>query len=430
MAKKIYDIRPPKVDEATQETVVPLNIKEKKKKTVKSEPTIKTNKKVSSTKKKSFLQWSLIGGGVIILVLALYFYRTLPKADVQIWPKVSTITLSEKITADTSKSILDITGKIIPAKYVEQEQSITQEFLATGTASDDGKSQGTITVHSKINSPFTLIKGTHFLSDSGKYFVTLKKIIIPAAQKNVPGSVDVGIQAEESGADYNIGPSKFSVPKLYGTSYYYSIYADSSSAMTGGHTGSVKKVTSDDLQKAKDAVAKSVLAQAQDSLKGKLSPDDVLLDGAMITSVVDVSSNVKSDTITDKFNEQGKVKISALVFKKKDLETLLKNDMVSELKNDTSFIEKSLHSSYTVDSVDIKGGKVMLTAQSSIDTYESINSDDLVDLFHMKSSDQIQQIVEQMYNDKISRVKVTFWPFWVKSAPNNRNRINIEVNLE
>ena len=66
----------------------------------------------------------------------------------------------------------------------------------------------------------------------------------------MPGSVHVSVQAVESGDGYNIAPSNFSIPGLKGTPSYYSIYATSTDAMSGGYTGKVKKVTDDDIQQA------------------------------------------------------------------------------------------------------------------------------------------------------------------------------------
>ena len=69
---------------------------------------------------------------------------------------------------------IDFENKVIPAQYIEVQQDGQQEFQATGSASNDGKAKGTITIYNKISpsSSFTLKIGTHFLSDSGKYFVS------------------------------------------------------------------------------------------------------------------------------------------------------------------------------------------------------------------------------------------------------------------
>src|SRR3989344_3136043 len=179
MAKKIYDIVPPKLARKAVNTA---------KTAAKDGKRIKHHKEVTHHNKKSNfpLKEILVGGGVIVVLLSFYAYIKLPKADIQISPKMDTLTLQEKITADKSINSVSLASKVIPAQYVEIQKDGVQEFPATGSASNDGKATGTIVIYNKITplTSFTLIKGTHFLSDSGKYFITLAKITIPAA-KNV-----------------------------------------------------------------------------------------------------------------------------------------------------------------------------------------------------------------------------------------------------
>ncbi len=448
MVRKMHDILPPKRIKKAESTAKSLSSNKKRKtkntqlpysEIKNAEPKYTETKPVETKypKKKSHfpLRGVLIGSAIVVVLLSIYAYIKLPKADIEIWPKTDTLTLQEKITADKSANSLDLLNNVIPAQYMEVQNNGAQQFPATGSASNDGKATGTVKVYNKIDSltAFTLVKGTHFLSDSGKYFVTLAKVVIPAAQnkngKLIAASVDAQVQAEESGADYNIGPSKFSVPKLYGTSYYYSVYAESNSSMTGGYTGRVKKVTSDDIQTAKDILTKKLLTDAQNSLRGKLAADDVLLDGAMANNIVDTSSDVKPDAIADTFNESATVKISALVFKKQDIEKLVKNNILLQLSKDNNFLEKSLSITYNLVSLDIKGGKLALNLQSSVKTYYQINTNDLVYSFSTKSGDQIKQIVDQMYNGKVSELKVNFWPFWVHKAPEDKSRIKVNLNF-
>lgn len=426
MSKKIYDILPPKIVPKVKDSVESLSGKNKVG-TIQEKTSDQTNKKHFPLKE------ILAGGFIIVFLLGIYFYNKLPKAEIQIWPKLDTITLQEKIIADKTVNAVDLSKKFIPAQYIEQTEDSWQEFKATGTVSNDSKSSGTIKIYNKINPPssFTLKIGTHFLSDSGKYFVTLEKITIPSAiSKNAPGSVSVKVQAQEAGPDYNIGPSKFSVPKLSGTDYYYSIFAESDKKMAGGYTGSSKKVTKDDILQAKETLTKKLLSQAEDSLKNKLSVDDILLDGAISKSVIDASSDIKADSIIDKFIESAKVKVSALVFKKQDLEKFAKDDILSQLADSQSFLEKSLDVHYVPELIDVKNGSETLDLQLSAKTYYSIDTNDLVNSISKKSSDQIKEVFSEEYGDKISDIKINFWPFWVNKAPKNKNRIKINLNFE
>ena len=420
----MFDILPPKMAQKTENTARKPSGGVKKKKEIHKE--IKAPKK----EKQFPLREVLVGTAVILLLLMGYGITKLPKADIEIWPKMDTLALSKKITADTSVKAANAANNTIPAKYIEEIKEGSQEFEATGSASNEGNATGTIKIYNKTNSVFSLVKGTHFLSDSGKYFVTLARISIPAAKGNSPGSIDAPVQAEESGPSYNIGPSKFSVPKLYGTVYYSNIYAESKSAMAGGYTGDVKKVTSDDLKQAKDALTKKLLEEAKEALHNKVAPGEILLGGALEASVIETVFDAKTGAVTDTFKGNAKVKAFALVFKKQDAEQLVKNNISSNLPVNNSFIEESLVVDYNPEVVDTKGGKLALNLQSSVKTYYNISTDDLIGLFPAKSGDQIKQVVDQMYEGKISQLKVNFWPFWVHKAPNDEKRIKVELLFE
>lgn len=438
MAKKIYDIVPPKEVRKVEITMKSLAAKDAKKK--RATRLAKSQRKESSsqvvqpviTQKKRFpLREIIVGVVIIVLLFGIYLFNKLPKVDVLVFPKLETITLEAKITADKSVDEIDMQKKIIPLRLLEEIKEASQEFPATGITSNDGKSSGTITIYNKVSPavPLTLIVGTHFLSDSGKYFVTLSKITIPAMKGKTPGSISVNVQAKEVGADYNIGPSKFSVPKLSGTPYYYGIFGESRDSMAGGYTGKVKKVTKDDLDSAEDILTKKTLEDAESSVKNKVSEEEVLLEGAVLSEVVEISSSVKAEAVADTFNQTVKVKVRALVVKKQDLEDFAKNSILSKITEDKSLRDESLKITYQASSLDFSKGIEKVDLQASAESYYKMDLNSLTDLLKRKSSDQIKEVTNLQYGEKISGVKIDFWPFWVKKAPKDINRINISLSF-
>lgn len=447
MAKKIYDIVPPKVKAENDAKVLSKEKIKKPKKT----PVVKiikapllaphpvlseeTKNQPASLPKRFPTKELTIGGAVVLCLLGIYLYNALPKANIQIWPTTETLSFQENITAEKSIKDISVDKKIIPAQYIEIEQEDAQEFLATAIASNDGKSSGTIRIFNKISpvTSFALKTGTHFLSDTGKYFVTLQKVTIPAAKyekgKLVPGFIDVKAQAEQVGDDYNIKASKFSVPKLSGTAYYYTIWAESSSAMAGGYTGQVKKVSKDDITLAKDTLTKSLFGNIENSLRKNLTPDDVLLDNAIVKNVVSASADVSADAIAEKFNESVKVKVSALVFKKQDLEKFSKEYILSKLAQEKTILEKSLTFNYTPKAVNMGEGRATLDLDFSAKTYQDVKTNSLIDFVSLKSVEQIKETINRMYDNNVSLVKTKLWPFWVSKSPKNKNRIKIELNF-
>ena len=438
MPKKIYDILPPKLANKTENTAKSFATHEKSHGQQKLKKPKKSSPIILDKKDKRFpLKEILIGGGVILILLSIYLYNKLPKAQIQILPRMEQVSQEEKIVADKSIGEVDIIKKVIPAYYAEETQDSWQEFQSTGIVSNDKKATGSVKIYNKLDSlaPLTLIKGTHFLSDSGKSFVIVDRVIIPSAQyqkgKLVPGSVTAKVEAKEAGEDYNIGNSKFSVPKLSGTVYYYSIYAESSSPMVGGYVGNVKKVTKDDIQKAQDDLTEKLLEQAEVALKNKLTPDDILIDDSVVRDIISFSSTIKQDTIIDKFGAEAKVKVSGLIFKKQDLEKFVKDSIVAKLPQNNSVLETSLDINYNPGVIDNKNGKVTLDLDFSAKVYQDINTQELVELFSLQTTEEIKEIVNSVeYSDKISEAKITFWPFWVKKAPKNKDRIVIDLVFE
>jgi len=405
----------------------------KRKTTLKPEVLAEAKKEFLERKEGRFPLKEIVAGAVVLaLLLGAYGFLKLPKATVQMWPVMETVTLQEKVLASTSKQEPGALESTIPAHYLEVLKDASQEFPATGITTQDGKATGNITIYNKINpsTPFTLIKGTHFLSDSGKYFITLQKVTIPAATNKTPGSITVQVQAETAGAEANIGPSKFSIPKLNGTSYYHSLYASSNADMKGGYTGKLKKVTDDDLETAKDVLVEKLLQEAKDELRNNLDPNDVLLDDAVTSSVVASSANAKSGAIYDTFQQSAKVKVTALVFKKIDVEQFVVALAKAHLSDDSRLFEKSVTINYRPSTFDVQKKIITLNLDSSFKKYYYIDTLELINLFSTKSSDQIKQIVDQKYNGNIFELKVNFWPFWVRRAPSDQDRIKVDLILE
>lgn len=433
MARKIYDIVPPKVARKIEKNIKEFFDEEKD-----SPVRLKTGRYRRQNKKKERSLWRtiLIGGAAVVLFVAVYLFFKLPKADIQVWPKVDVLSFEQTITADKSIDSIDETKALVPAQYLEFTKTETESFPATGSASDEGKAKGTITVYNKNDptSSVTLKTGTHFLSDSGKYFVTLEKIIIPAGTKKggkvTPGSIRVKVEAAESGPGYNIAPASFSVPKLSGTAYYYSIYATSDSDMAGGYTGKVKKVTDDDIQTAKDVITKKAISDAEKELKNQISSDSVLLDDAIVSIITSASTQTKTGAITENFSYEATAKASALAFKKSDLENFAKHYIISQVPEGKTLLDSSFKIDYSVGTLDAKSGKITLKLNFSSGVYQNVDKNSLALSLIGKNAGQINDIIDGSFGDNISKVKINLWPFWVRSAPNNQKKVNIYLNFE
>mgnify|MGYP001568243198 CR=1 FL=1 len=425
MAKKIYDIKPPKVAHKIEKELKEFLGQAQNK------------KRQSRRKKQGRPIWRpvLIIAGVIALIAVVYLFFKLPKANIQIWPKVDILSSKQTITADKSVDLFDETKAVMPAEYFEASKTLSQDFPATGTAGDEGQAQGIITIYNKYDppSPLTLKAGTHFMSDSGKLFIALQKIAVPAGKKSggkiTPGLVQINVRAVEGGDSYNIAPSNFSVPGLKGTAYYYSIYAASAKAMAGGYTGKVKKVTDDDIQQAKDILVKKATSDAISAVKSQVPSDYLLLDNAISYNTVQALTKTKAGTIVDNFTYSAAVKASALAFKKADLEKFAKNYIISQMADGKNLLDNSFKINYSADTVDVSGGKAALNLDFSSETYQSIDRNSLALSLMGKNADQINETINNSLGEDVQKIEINFWPFWVSRAPNSQKAVKIQLKF-
>lgn len=438
MPRKIYDIKPPKITQETQAQPGLSSRSSSKYQLKESLVDDKRKKQRGRHKKESHSIWWKFSIVIFIVVLGVgvYLFFKLPKADIVIWPKVDTLSFKQTITANKTVSAIDPVKDIIPAKYFETTKTNSQDFPATGSASNEGSAQGTITIYNKYDppTPFTFKAGTHFMSDSGKLFVASQKVVIPAAQKSgskvIPGSVQVSVQAVQSGNDYNIAPANFSIPGLKGTPYYYSVYATSSVAMSGGYAGKAKKVTDDDIQGAKDVLTKKTKSDAAVALKGQIPSDYILLDSAVSSDVTDASTKTKSGTAADNFTYQVAVKAGGLAVKKSDIDQLAKNYIISQMPDGKTLLDNSFKVNYSASAVDVSAGKATLNLDFSSGVYQDIDKDSMVLSLLGENASQINATINNSLGDNVSKIKINFWPFWVFSAPNNQNAVNIELKFQ
>jgi hypothetical protein len=199
--------------------------------------------------------------------------------------------------------------------------------------------------------------------------------------------------------------------------------------MAGGFTGKVKKVTDDDIQGAKDVLVKKLTADAISAVRGQVPADYILLDNAISYTTTSASTQIKSGTVTDNFAYTATVKASCLAFKKSDLEGFAKNYIISQLAEGRTLLDSSFKMDYSASTVDVFGGKATLNLDFSSGTYQSIDKNSLALSLMGKNADQINQTINGSFGDQISQVKINFWPFWVRSAPNNQKATTVELEF-
>ena len=392
--------------------------------------------KISSPHFKGKKYWEMVGGILAILILAFLFcYFTLSKAEIEIWPETESLTFETKATIDSEGKNIDVSNKVIPGKTIVVEKTVSEEFPSSGKILKEKKAEGIIRVYNAYStSSQALVSNTRFISAEGKLFRSLEKVTIPGGKyeggKLVPGELDVKVVADQSGPEYNITATTFSIPGFAGTAKYTKFYGRSSENMAGGLREKVPQVTQDDLYLAQKTLEERALKESDTALKEKISSDPllVLLKEAQASEILETFSLARPKEELEKFNFQVKAKSEALVFNTKDVENFIKDFILSQIPESKKLHQESLKTNYLPETINLKTGKIILSLKAEAKIYSDINQTDLKRNLGRKSLAEAKIFLENQPH--VTKTQVRFWPFWVKKVPEDADKIEIKLRID
>jgi hypothetical protein len=428
MNKKIIDILPPKEIEKKEVKEIPPEKEES--------PLIKIKKpeiRVPLAGKKG------LSLGLIILIFAfIVCYFTLSRAEIEIWPETQTLTLKTKVTIDKEAEKPNFLTKVIPGNFLEKEKTITKNFPATGKTLKEKKAEGSIRVYNEYSTySQVLVATTRFVSAEGKLFRTLERVIIPGGHyeggKFIPGEIDIKVVADQAGPDYNIDPSTFSIPGFAGTDRYTKFYAKSFQPMTGGFSEEVSQVTKEDLARAEEVLIEKAKEESEVALKDdleseKFSIEFYYLEKAIQTEILETFSLAKAGDEAENFNFQVKAKSKTLIFKKEDIKNFVKEFISPQVPEEKELYEESLKVDFLPETINLASGKIILSLEISAKIYSDINIPALKENLKGKSLAETKIFLE--HQPEIIKVRVEFWPFWVKKVPEDTEKIEFKLRVD
>jgi len=419
MAKKIFDISPPKkLEKKTVKRFVP----EKK-------PEFKF-----SPPKSRRLGKKLILIPLVLIIAGIVAYLSFSRAEIEIWPETEIKSFEIKLTVDKSIENIDFLANLIPGVVFEELGTFPQEFPSSGKKSVEKKAEGVMRVFNEYHNDQILVAQTRFQPPSEKFrpslekgenpwFKTIERVVIPAKSH-----IDVKVVADAPGEKYNIEPSTFSIPGLVGTSQYTFVYGKSSEAMSQGSKKEVSEVTQKDLEEAEKILIEEATEETKDTLQGKTSDGFVTLEEAFKTEILETFSLTQAGAELEKFFFQVKARTQAVFFKEEDLENFSRDFMAAEIPADKEFDQKTLKIEYFPETINLEEKKIILSLNLQAKIYSSIDETSLKQVLAGKSLTETQLFLQNQ--PAVIRSKVKLWPFWVKQVPENLDKINVRITVD
>jgi len=412
--------------------VIDIIVKEEKVKTNRPKQSKKRARRVSREITRTKAIFFVLGAVLAVAVGAGAWFTFNSELTITLLVKQEPLELSDEVEVNPSQTAIDLEKRIIPARLLPQTLEKNQTFKATGVAFEDKKAQGVIRVYNNTNPPSAVnfVANTRLLSSSpSKVFRTTEKISIAKplqkGSKITPSFVDVKVIAEEVGEEYNIGPSKFSLPGLVGSKLYYSVWGESDIDMTGGSVKEVAKVSVNDLDNAKQDLYKILQDLIIATVKENLSSDFIADSKGFLEDDFIFSCDAPQD-----LNFTCKAKLSAriLVFNNNDLKTLAL-DLFNKRKTSPSELKAdSLQVSFAPKTAITQSGKMVLSLLASVKTYEKFSEENLLGGILDKNQSQIEQFIKDNF-PQIESADFNFWPPWVRKAPKETGDIGVRLTF-
>ena len=414
--RKVIDIIPPK-NFSTKLQAAVLQKEEKK-----SKPPLKI----------SWVKVLLVMFVLAIVVSICLLHIVFAKATVTIWPDSKEVRLTQRIAVSTEAKEVNEETKYIPGVLVSAQKENTQLFPSTGSQTQATTAQGVIKIFNERSVVQSLIINTRFVSEDGFMFRSTKRNEIPAATteggKLVPGSLDVTVVAAESGPNYNIGPSSFSVPGLAGSALYTQIYGKSEQDMFGGSLGNTIVVASKDIEEAGKQLEVTLAARAKTELRSQLPQGFIIPDDGFATEVLESSSLVKPGAAIENFNYTATVEVRAIAFKSSDLEQLSLSLLNSQVGDTETLNSDSVQVSFEVGN--FKEAEEVLSLDVTIiaASYALVDTEGMAELIGGKTPFTSEALLKGQ--EGVARAQINLWPFWLTKVPRNADKINVLLDVD
>ncbi len=374
-------------------------------------------------------RWVWLALGVVVILLAggWLFGKLFGKASAEVVFQRTPWTYNGPVAALTSVKGLDADRSLVPGQIFEEEKSLVQAFPASGRANVNIKAKGSITiVNSYSSAPQELVARTRFETPDGKIFRLDNGVIVPGAQikdgKITPSSIKAPVTADMNGAAGNVGRvDKLTVPGFKGSPKFDGFYGILENGASGGATGERAVATDADVQKAEAKTLEVLQASFQSSFLGNLPSDMKVLDGAaaLIPGKVTVDRTAGTD---GNFNVTANAVFEAFGFREKDLHALLAAQTTTTPA--TARLE-NLELAYSGVQADFSKKELKFSVAGKGDLTADFDPEAFRSEIAGQKRDGARSTIMSLPG--LTEARLTLWPAWLRSLPQNPDRIVITV---
>ena len=236
---------------------------------------------------------------IAVSIGALFYFSN---AKVEVTPNTVSAAVQGSFTASKN-------GSDIPFEVITAQKVASQSVTGNGTKTVNSSASGSLTIYNAQTQSQRLITNTRFATAAGLIFRIHSPVTIPGGSASKPGSVTVKVFADQSGDTYNVGPTSFTIPGFAGTPQESLVYGRSSSAMTGGASGTVPVVDAVSEAEAEKALITALEPDLLASIQTKIPSGYVLVPGSATTTYQKLAAETSATSGMVDIKEQGTITV-------------------------------------------------------------------------------------------------------------------------
>jgi len=407
-----------------------------------SAPSFPTSPRPSIYRK---IAYTFLGLTVVIVIAVLWL--TSVKAEVLVKASRQTVSLDGTVEVAKTPSQGQIPGRVVQGTF----EKIQEFFVATSTQSTSDtaasvpveaiqlsdnqvRARGKVRIINEYSKTQPLVRTTRLLTPDNKLYRIDKTISVPPG-----GEVEVEAYADQTGYDFAIGPSKFTIPGLYEPLQQY-IYARSDApfeakslsqneepvAKNEATQPAGKTVKPFDLDGAEKTLMDVVLARAKTELAAEAgNPDN--METVYVVKVVDKKTNATVGQVTESFLSSLKLEVTAVYYSKEDMQALVRSKLRERVPDGREFLPtEGSSTSYSLESADLENeiASIRIKADGS---YRLSPENPLLQpsVFAGKSKDEAMTLFHSV--DGVESIDIALHPSWLRNIPSFKDKIKVTV---
>lgn len=370
----------------------------------------------------------LIGGSALlfigILIWALVFAS---HAKVIITAKTTSVTVSEVVSlSETTKT--DANAKTIKALKQQKQKEIGVEFDATSQKNVGEKAKGTVRIRTSAEiilvTGLTVPSGTEIQASNGSLFVTTEPAVFSKGDAGSLGGVNVGVIAKEGGSQHN-GASGVASTGARGV-----IAVSFLGATSGGTDKTATVVSESDLKSAQEKLAAIKDDELKKQLSGAFGSSSKVIDESYAESRSNPTPSVAvGGEAKGKVSLKATLTASMMAVDQSEIDAFSKAKIADEIKSKRSqkiYSTGSDRVTFSEFSSNPQGATARLVMNGAVGP--EIKEDQVKEQAKGRTYGDIQSTLESI--EGVNDVDVKFSFFWVRTVPNDINKISVEFKLQ